>query len=142
MAVIDIRSDLEPKLAQLDIITSDTTTDGVSIDTSDFDGGLVFTYLCTVFTDGTYTPVLEESDTGVFGGEENAIADANLIGTEAGAVLSAASVEGAVLNSIGVFSNKKFVRSTIVSASTSTGATIVVTLQAVPEIKPSANLSA
>ena len=142
MAVNDIRSNVETQLAQLDIITTNTTTDGASIDTSDFDGGLMFEIMSPLYTDGTYTLLLEESTTGDFSGEETAIADANLIGTEAGAALSAVTAEGGVLNSIGVFGNEKFVRSTIVSAGTSSGATLVVLVTQVPEIKPSANLSA
>lgn len=62
MPVSDIRSNLEPKLVQLDTITTDTTTDGFSIDTSDFDGGIVFNLLMIAFNAGTFTLVLEESD--------------------------------------------------------------------------------
>ena len=142
MPTHDIRSNLEPKLAQLDTITTNTTTDGISIDTSDFDGGIVFNYICTAFSAGTFTPVLEESATGAFAGEENVIADANLIGTEAGAAITAVSAEGAVLNSIGIFGTKKFVRSTIVSTGASGTNTLVVMIDASPEVKPSANLSA
>jgi len=142
MPTNDIRSNLEPKLVQLDIISTNTTTDGASIDTSDFDGGIVFNFLCTVFSAGTFTPLLEESATGDFSGEETAIADANLIGTEAGAALTAATAEGDVIKSIGIFSTLKFVRSTIVSTGTSGNNTIVATIEAAPEIKPSPNLSA
>jgi len=142
MPTNDIRSDLEPKLVQLDTITGDTVTDGFSIDTSDFDGGIVFNFIVTAFSAGTFTPILEESDTGLFSGEENAIADANLIGTEAGAVLTIATAEGDVLKSIGIFGTKKFVRSTISSSGASGTNTIVVMIDAAPEIMPSPNLSA
>lgn len=142
MPVKDNRSNFEPILIQTDIITTDTTTDGSSFDTSDFENGVTFVFLATAYTDGTYTPVLEESATGAFAGEENVIADANLIGTEAGAVISAAITEGTVLSSIGLFSTKKFVRPTIISTSTSTGATISTIIVAAPELVPSANLSA
>lgn len=142
MPIKDIRSNLEPKLVQLDTITSNTTTDGISIDTRNFEGGIVFNYICTAFSAGLFTPVLEESATGAFAGEENVIADANLIGTEAGAAISALSAEGDVLNSIGIFSTKQFVRSTIVSTGASGTNTLAVMIDAAPELIPSPNLSA
>lgn len=141
MPVSDIRSNLEPKLVQIDTITSNTTTDGFSIDTRNFDGGLVFNFMATAFSAGTFTPVLEESDTGAFAGEENEIADISLNGSEAGAAITALTAEGDVLKSIGIFSTKQFVRSTIVSTGASGDNTIVVIVEAVPELQPSANLS-
>ena len=142
MPVKDIRSNLESQVAQRDTITTNTTTDGASIDTSDFDGGGVFNFSCTSFSAGTFTPLLEESTTGAFGGEETAIADKNLIGTEAGAALTAVTAEGDVIKSIGIFGTEKFVRSTIVSTGASGNNLIEVTFTASPELKPSANLSA
>lgn len=142
MPVQDNRSDFEPKLIQTDVISTNTTVDGASLDTSDFDGGITFVYLTTAYTDGTYTPIIEESATGDFSGEETAVADGNLVGTEAGAVISADNAELDVLFSIGIVGTKKFVRSTIVSTGTSTGATISTIVIAEPEIRPSPNLSA
>ncbi len=142
MPVRDIRNNLEPKLVQLDTITSNTTTDGSSIDTAEFDGGIVFNYVCTAFSAGTFTPFLEESATGSFGGEETAIADANLQGTEAGGAITAVTAEGDVLTSIGIVGTLRYVRSAIVSSGASGTNTFAVTVQGVPNIQPSANLSA
>lgn len=142
MPVKDIRSDIKVITAQTDVITTNTTTDGAIIDTAHYENGVAFAYQCTAFSDGTYTPVLEESATGAFAGEETDIDDANLIGTEAGAVLSAASAELGVVPTIGIFSTLQFVRSTIVSAGTSSGATITVTAIVAPELIPSPDLSA
>lgn len=140
MPTKDIRSNLLPKLAFNAIINSDTTTTGAIIDTADFDGGMVFDFLSTVYNAGTYTPLLEESeDSGMSGSNE--IADANLIGTEAGAAISAVSASGANLGSIGIFGTKRYVRLSIVSV-TSTTTTIVATATGVPEVKPSPDLSA
>lgn len=140
MPVRDIRSDLEPKLAFLAIINSDTTTNGAIIDTEAYDLGIVFNFICTVFGVGTYTPVIEESaDSGMSGA--NDVADANLVGTEAGAALSAVTAAGANLNSIGIVGTKRYVRVKIASV-TSTTTTIVATFNGAPEIVPSANLSA
>ena len=97
---------------------------------------------CTSFSAGTFTPLLEESDVNTFGGEESAIADENMQGTEAGAALTAVTAEGDVINSIGIVGTKKFVRSTIVSTGASGNNLIEVTITAVPEVAPSPNLSA
>jgi hypothetical protein len=142
MPVKDLRSNIKVVLAQTDVISTDTTTDGAVIDTAHYEEGVAFAFLATAYTDGTYTPVLEESATGAFAGEENVIADANLIGTEAGAALSAATAELGVMGTIGIFSTKRYVRSTIVSASTSTGATVSTIAIVAPELIPSPDLSA
>ena len=140
MAVKDIRSGLLPKLAFNAIINSDTTTNGAIIDTADFDGGVLFTILSSVFNAGTYTPVLEESDDSGMAGA-NDVADGNLIGTEAGAAISAVSASGANLASIGAFGTKRFLRLKIASAS-STTTTIVAVYQGATEVSPSPDLSA
>jgi hypothetical protein len=142
MPVKDLRSDIKVVTAQIDVISTDTTTDGAIIDTSHYENGVAFSYVAAAWTDGTYTPLLEESATGAFAGEETPIADANLIGTEAGAAISAASVELGVQGTIGIFSTLQFVRSTLVSTGTSTGATIVVSAIVAPELIPSPDLSA
>ena len=68
MPTRDIRNGLLPRRAFLAIINSDTTTNGDIIDTANFDGGIVFTLIATVFGAGTYTPILEESeDSGMAG---------------------------------------------------------------------------
>lgn len=140
MPIKDIRSDLLPKLAFNAIINSDTTTTGAIIDTAGFDGGIVFDILSTVYNAGTYTPLLEESDDSGMSGA-TAIADANLIGTEAGAVISAVSASGANLASIGIFGTLRYVRLSIVS-DTSTTTTIVATATGAPNLVPSPDLSA
>jgi len=139
MAINDIRSNLLPKLAFRAIITTDTTTNGAIIDTADFDGGVVFTLLSTVYGAGTYTPVLEESNNADMS-SANDVADANLIGTEAGAVISALTASGANLPSIGAFGTKRYLRLKIVSATTTT-TTIAAIFQGVPNVMPSGDLS-
>ncbi len=140
MPTRDIRSDLLPKLAFLAIINSDTTTNGAIIDTKDFDGGYMYTIASTVFGAGTYTPIIEESnDSGMSGATD--VADINLIGTEAGAAITALTASGANLVSIGVFGTKRFLRLKILSASSST-TTIVAFAHAKTELRPDPNLSA
>ncbi len=140
MPTRDIRSDLLPKLAFNAIITTNTTTLGAIIDTKDFDGGFMYSLMSTVFGAGTYTPIIEESDDSGMAGATD-VADINLIGTEAGAVITALTASGANLGSIGVFGTLRFLRLKILSASTTT-TTIVATAHARTELRPDPNLSA
>jgi len=141
MPIKDIRSNVLDKYAfPVAAITSDTTTSGAIIDTADFTSGM-FTILCSAYTDGTYTPLIQESDDSGMSGA-TAVADANLIGTEAGAALSAVTASGANLNSIGFFGTKRYVRLQLVSTSTSSGATLGATFTGEPKIVPSSDLSA
>ncbi len=115
----DLHNNVSPAVA-LDpaAITTDTTTDGNAIDLQGFESCEFIAYSGTV-TDGTYTPVIEESDTGAFAGEENAVADAVLLGTEAAAAF--ASADDNAVKRIGYVGGKRYVRFTVVSASTTTG---------------------
>lgn len=142
MAIKDIRSNLLSKSAfATAAISTDTTTNGTIIDTADYDAGVMFEVFCTAYTDGTYTPLIEEGDDSGLS-DASAVADANLIGTEAGAALSAATVGGGVLNTIGVFGTKRYLRLSFVSTSTSTGATVGANAIVAPEVIPSPDLSA
>lgn len=102
-------------------ISSDTTTDGETIDLQG-KSGCLFTVFSGTLTDGSYTPIIEESATGSFGGEETAVADADLIGTEAGAAL--ALTDDNSVKTVGYIGDKRYVRITIVSASTTSGGTV------------------
>lgn len=136
----DIKSSLKPYLAFLGTISTDTTTTGTIIDTADFDGGFKFDFVCSAYTDGTYTPLVYEGDESNLS-DKTEVADTNMIpqsGGEAAAALSAVTVEGAAIESLGIFGTKRYVRLDIVSTSTSSGATIVVTANGVSEIKKAA----
>ena len=102
-------------------ISSDTTTDGNIIDLQG-KSGAVFAIHSGVLTDGAYVPLLEESDVITFGGEETAVADADMIGTEA--LASFTLSEDGVVKTLGYIGEKRFVRLALVSSSTSTGGTI------------------
>lgn len=70
----------------------------------------------------TATVVLQESDSGAFGGEENAVADADLLGLEADLAFTEADANK--VGQIGYSGNKRFVRMQIV-ASAAAGANLV-----------------
>lgn len=82
--------------------------------------GLEFIFQVGAYTDGSVTPLIEESDNN---SDYTAVADANLTNTEASAALTAAGV-----SSIGYVGFKRYVRATAVTAAGSTlsvGATYV-----------------
>lgn len=117
MASFDLKSNISNLNAFTPAtINSDTTTAGVEIDTLGYES-LTFLNRASSYTDGTYTPLIEESDTSSSG--YAAVADNDLIGTEADAALSAAGV-----SRIGYVGTKRYVKLSFVSTSTSTGATL------------------
>lgn len=100
-------------------IASDTTTNGNSIDMQGFQS-VVFAGQVANYNDGDYTPLIEESSDN---SNWSAVADADLLptgtGQEAAAQLSAAGTF-----KLGYRGNERYVRLSIVSANTSTGANV------------------
>jgi hypothetical protein len=92
---------------------------GVSIDRQGSDG-LEFIFQVGAYTDGSVTPLIEESDDD---SDYTAVADADLTNTEASAALTAAGV-----SKIGYVGSKRYVKATAVTAAASTlsvGATAI-----------------
>ena len=138
----DIRSDFLPVAALVaQVISTNTTTAGAIIDTADFDGGIIFVPTCGAYTDGTYNFLVEEGDAANLS-DAAAVADAGLIGTEAGLAMAAADVAGAALGSIGVISAKRYLRISVVSTATTFGATLAIFAMQKGEICPVEGLSA
>ena len=75
---------------------------------------LEFVFQVGAYTDGDVTPLIEESDNSNMS-SSNAVADIDLLGTEAAAALSAAGV-----SNVGYIGNKRYVRATAVTAAGST----------------------
>jgi len=84
---------------------------GVAIDRQGSEG-LEIIFQVGEYTDGSVTPLIEESDNN---SDYTAVADANLTNTEASAALTAAGV-----SSIGYVGFKRYVRATAVTAAAST----------------------
>lgn len=110
-----IESGLDPAA-----IGSDTTTNGNWIDRQEYEA-LTFAVTGTI-TDGTFTPLVEESDQAGHGDAAPA-ADADLIGTEAGAAVDSAGPA----SSIGYVGSKRWVRCSLVSTGVTSGGTLAVT---------------
>jgi hypothetical protein len=104
-------------------ISTDTTTASNIIDTQGYDK-VTFILTATAYTDGTYTPAVSESDDSGMSGE-NAVADAELTRLETAAAVSAATTQAVdASKKIGYLGSKRYVTCDIVSASTSSGATV------------------
>lgn len=134
MAEFDNRSDQVNRLLFNAAISTDTDTTTASFDNSDFGNGFFLATTVSAYTDGTYVVTLEDSpDDSVW----TAIAADKLIGPAAGISLAAAtSAANGEISTIGAFSNEKFVRATIASTSTTTGATLQVSVVARGEYPP------
>lgn len=115
------------------LITTDTTTNGAIIDTAEYDLGNSFLMHIGLYTDGTYTMQIQESDDSGMSGATLVSGD-QIIGTLP--VLSAVTASGGVIAEVGVISNKRFLRAQIVSTSTSTGASVHVDFIGGNEYKP------
>jgi hypothetical protein len=135
MPVNDIRSDLKQTLTQLAAITTNTTTAGSILDTAKFEKGLMLSVMASAYTDGTYNFTIEEGDNAALS-DTSAVTSAQIIGTLAGLTLTAATAEEGELNTIGLFSVKRYIRISCVSTSASTGATIFVIATEKCEEKP------
>ena len=113
----------EINLALYAAINSDTTTEGEIIDTSKFNPGVYFTMAALIYSTGNFTLKLEH-------GDDDALADAedvpdNMLVYGILPVLSAATAAGGTLAREGIFSTKRYVRASIVSAGTADGTILV-----------------
>jgi hypothetical protein len=102
-------------------ITSDATTNGEWIDTAGYDS-LTFLLATGALTDGDYTPVIEEADAADYS-DAAAVADAGLTKTEASAAFTADGDDKAT-SKIGYIGSKRYVRLSVVSTGTTSGALI------------------
>ena len=111
---MDLKNDIKTldALAPI-VIGSDTTTNGIEIDTNGFES-LTFLLRASSYTDGTFTASLEESD--VSGSGYTAVDSVFVIGEVA---LTAAGVA-----SIGSVAKKRYIRLVITSTAVTTGTTL------------------
>lgn len=101
-------------------IASNTTTNGNVIDTLDHES-LEFFFVSKTITDGTYTLVFEESDTGAFGGEENTVSSELVLG----AAVDFVAADDLAIRRAGLISKKRYVRVSVVSTGVTTGVDIL-----------------
>lgn len=125
MAEFDTVTRSESTLVGLNAIVADGDTNTVSIDTTDY-VAVYFSTQSPVYTDGTYTFVLQESADNVTFTDVPAI---KFIDSKTNSELdvSALIAESDVLNKLGVFSTETYLRAVITASSVTTGATIHLT---------------
>jgi len=101
-------------------VASNTTLTGDIIDTAGFQSAL-FAISAGTLTDGTYTPTLYEgNDSGL--SDAAAVADGDLIGTEAGATMIAS--EDGDCAKLGYKGTKRYLRLDIASTGVTTGGVV------------------
>jgi hypothetical protein len=123
MSSVDQKNNISVKNAlNIQAISTNATTAGVEIDTQGFES-LTFVIETGARTDGTVTPLIQESDTS--GSYSGSVDDNDLIGTEALAALSTAQARSIV----GYVGNKRYVKlslvSTVVTSGLTAGATAI-----------------
>lgn len=114
----DIHNHIEHKVAlNLQNITSDTATVGNILDMQGFES-IEFLITAGAITDGAYAILIEEGDDSGLS-DAAAVADADLLGTEALAAFTA--TDDNKVSKIGYIGQKNFVRISIVSTGTTSG---------------------
>jgi hypothetical protein len=137
----DNRNTVKPFLVLNSTISSDTNTDSSEIDTKNYDGGLKFNIFSNDYTDGTYTVQLHASDTtGFTPSSSTLLATDELIPSSQSVAITAVQGDLAVIASVGAITAKRYMVLRVVSTLTSTGANIIATAEAVPEIQPDPDL--
>lgn len=118
---VDLHNETTPAVAlNIQAISTDTTTAGAIIDTQGFAAN-EFIMQSGTLTDGTYTPLIEDGDDSGLS-DAAAVADDFLTNTEASAAF--ALTDDNAVKAIGYVGHKRYIRLSIVSASTSTGGTL------------------
>lgn len=117
MSSVDLKNNISVRNAlNIAAISTNTTTAGVEIDTQGFEA-LTFVIETGARTDGTVTPLIQESDTS--GSYSGSVGDDDLVGLEVDAALSTAQSR----SRIGYVGHKRYVRLSLVSTSVTTGLT-------------------
>jgi hypothetical protein len=134
MAKKDIHNNIEPVVAvNIQSISSNTTVTGNEINLAGYEG-CEFIFVTGTVTDGDYTIEITECDTS--GGVFTAVADADLLGTEAN-TSTVDNTDDNKYGKIGYIGGKQYVKATITSTNVTTGATVgMVALKGFPLVAP------
>jgi hypothetical protein len=117
MAYFDLKLDVFPTIAlNSTAVSSATTTNGTTIDLQNY-GACMFYFQIGATVAETFTPAIQESDDG---SAWTAVADADLIGTEAAAALTTTNTS----STVGYKGKKRYARATVVSTGSSPTGTI------------------
>lgn len=117
MASRDLKTNIKVQNAlNIQAISTNATTAGVEIDTQGYES-VTFEIITGARTDGTVTPLIQESDTS--GSYSGSVSDDDLVGLEVDSALSTAHSR----SRIGYIGTKRYVKLSLVSTSVTTGLT-------------------
>ena len=120
-------------------ITTNTTTTGSAVDTADFNGGVNIVFQAGTITDGTYTPLITESDTS--GGSYTAVSDEYLIPQDTSDATIAPEAQAALtasnsVSKIGYVGYKRFIKAALVSTGVTSGGTLAAVVNKLGDVAP------
>jgi len=131
MAVKEIKTRVKLVNVGSESISTNTTTVLGSVDTADYDLGVTFGLYAPAFNAGSFALTFEESDDD---STWSAVPADYLIG---GAItVTAASAAGDDIASVGIISNKRYIRPSIVSTGASGSNTLNCVAELAGELKP------
>ena len=120
----DMKNNIKDLVALAPVaITSNTTTVGLIIDLQGFNSATM-QFMTGVLTDGDYVFLLQEGDDASLS-DASAVADADLIGTEADMSFTD-DTDDAQTAILGYIGTKRYIRASIISTGTTTGALVSV----------------
>jgi len=119
MAIRDIKSNLVVKVGASLTVTADGVMTGATYDTADYDMGIMLALTALAYTDGDHAISLQDSDDG------SSWADVAADGVIGEVTISSAYTPSTAIPSLGLFSNRRYVRVKITSTSVTTGAMLV-----------------
>lgn len=132
----DLYSDCKVLIAlKTQTINTDTVTDGETIDTLGFESLVYALASGTITASGAPVVILEESDTGAFGGEESVVPAANILNP----TLAFADGDDDHVWRIGVNAKKRYQRLTIDSDATTNGVFFAIAVLGHPKHAPVAS---
>lgn len=111
----DLRSNISPAVSVAPAADRTATISGAAVDLSGFDSAAAIAHFGAI-TDGGWTPSLEESDTGAFGGEENAVVAADQVG----AFVEAVGANDDTVQQVSYIGTKRYIRMVITESTAST----------------------
>ena len=123
MSVKDIKSQLQSNLVLNNTVTANKVTNGDIVDNANYDLGVMFVVQCTDYTDGTYKFSVQEGSNSDLS-DATLVPDTKIIGDLDNLNLTSVSADNSVLGSVGVFSNKRYLRLRVTSTAVTTGAHI------------------
>jgi len=135
MAIRDLKNRVLQKIADFTAISGNGTTVGAIIDTANFDNGYMVGVAVPVWTDGTYTLLIEESDDSGMSGAVAVTGDKLLGDLPA---VGAANADGSTIATVGCIGTKRYVRTSIVASGVSVGATVATIVTMGAEQEPAA----